>query len=355
MEIEDLPESLLLEVFQHLMFKDLCSCASVCRRWRRVARDKVLRKVIDVSPHPLSAHQAWRLLRTHADANVVEVRISGNAHMFFSNRRAQHTFTPKFFKHLAQRCPSLKVLHLTDAFLACNMSTTKMSVSDLPPTLTHLSLRSSFFHPAEFFRADVGRPPPRGLLLLDLADCNLMSSVELGRLEQWPSLGALSLEGCHRVNDGGLSNILPLISHLVALDIEGTDVSDRGVEMILLHGVNLQFLFLGHTACTGEAFLSVSRHLKGRRKLRLSHICLRRTLVRDGPLYRLLEVVPRLAWLAVTSRHMSAEVRAKVKEAVPSSCQFVQFLPFYINASTFCRHFASDVVQNLKLPVTPPG
>uniref|UniRef100_A0A023G5M7 Secreted protein n=1 Tax=Amblyomma triste TaxID=251400 RepID=A0A023G5M7_AMBTT len=127
------------------------------------------------------------------------------------------------------------------------------------------------------------------------------------------------------------------------------------MEMILLHGVNLQFLFLGHTACTGEAFLSVSRHLKGRRKLRLSHICLRRTLVRDGPLYRLLEVVPHLAWLAVTSRHMSAEVRAKVKEAVPSSCQFVQFLPFYINASTFCRHFASDVVQNLKLPVTPPG
>ncbi|KAK8766987.1 hypothetical protein V5799_006232 [Amblyomma americanum] len=183
-----------------------------------------------------------------------------------------------------------------------------------------------------------------------------MTSVELGRLEHWPSLGALSLEGCHRVNDGGLSNILPLISHLVALDIEGTDISDHGVEMILLHGTNLRYLFLGHTACTGESFVKVSRRFRrDSRKLRLSHICLRRTLVKDEALYRLLEMVPCLMWLAVTSRHMSAEVRAKVKEAVPSSCQFVQFLPFYISASTFCRHFASDVVQNLKLPVAPLG
>ncbi|KAH7959094.1 hypothetical protein HPB49_008160 [Dermacentor silvarum] len=246
-----------------------------------------------------------------------------------------------------------QVLHFTDAFLARNMTTTKMSVSDLPPMLTHLSLRSCFFHPAEFFRAEFGRPALRSLQLLDLADCNLVSSVELGRLEQWPSLRALSLEGCHRVNDGGLSNILPLISNLVALDIEGTDISDRGVEMILLHGPNLRFLFLGHTSCTGEVFVSVSRQLKGRRKLGLSHICLRRTLVKDEPLYRLLEMVPHLTWLAVTSRHMSADVRARVKEAVPSSCQFVQFLPFYVNASTFCRHFVSDSIQNLKLDMMP--
>lgn len=235
------------------------------------------------------------------------------------------------------------------------MTTTKMSVSDLPPLLTHLSLRSCFFHPAEFFRAEFGRPALHSLQLLDLADCNLVSSVELGRLEQWPSLRALSLEGCHRVNDGGLSNILPLISNLVALDIEGTDISDRGVEMILLHGLNLRFLFLGHTSCTGEVFMSVSRQLKGRRKLGLSHICLRRTLVKDEPLYWLLEMVPHLMWLAVTSRHMSADVRAKVKEAVPTSCQFVQFLPFYVNASTFCRHFVSDSIQNLKLEMIPCG
>ncbi|XP_075543006.1 F-box/LRR-repeat protein 12-like isoform X1 [Dermacentor variabilis] len=355
MEIEQLPESLLLEVFLHLKFKDLCFCASVCRRWRRVARDRVLRRMIDVLAHPLSALQAWHLIRAHADANLVELRISGSAHMFFSNRRAQHTFTPKFFKHLTQRCPSLKVLHLTDAFLARNMTTTKMSVSDLPPLLTHLSLRSCFFHPAEFFRAEFGRPALHSLQLLDLADCNLVSSVELGRLEQWPSLRALSLEGCHRVNDGGLSNILPLISNLVALDIEGTDISDRGVEMILLHGLNLRFLFLGHTSCTGEVFMSVSRQLKGRRKLGLSHICLRRTLVKDEPLYWLLEMVPHLMWLAVTSRHMSADVRARVKEAVPTSCQFVQFLPFYVNASTFCRHFVSDSIQNLKLEMIPCG
>lgn len=342
MDIEQLPESLLLEVFLRLEFKDLCSCAGVCRQWRRVAHDQVLRRTIDVSANPLSSTCAWRLIRAHADANLVELRMSGKARKFFSTRRSQHAYTPKFFKYLAQHCPSLKVLHFTDAFLARNVVTTKMSISDLPQSLTHLSLRGCFFHPAEFLRAQLGQPTSLHFLqFLDLADCNLVSSVELGRLEQWPSLRALSLEGCHRVNDGGLSNILPLISNLVALDIEGTDISDRGVQMILLHGLNLKFLFLGHTSCTGEAFVSVS----GCRKLGLSHICLRRTVVKEEHLYRLFEMVPDLKWLAVTSRHMFTDVTARVKEAVPASCNFVEILQRYVNENKFCKHFLVDSIQ----------
>lgn len=353
MSIEQLPESLLLEIFARLKFKDLCSCASVCRQWRRVAHDRVLRRTIDVLAHPLSSQHAWHLIRAHADANLMELRMSGGVYMYFSSRRAQYTYTPKFFKYLAKCCPSLKVLHFTDAFLARNMTTTKMSISDLPPFLTHLSLRGCFFHPAEFFRTLFGRPALLSLRFLDLADCNLVSSVELGRLEQWPSLRALCLQGCHRVNDGGLSNILPIISNLVVLDVEGTDISDRGVHMILLHGLNLKYLFLGHTSFDGEVFALVSSQLEGLRKLGLTHMCLRRTLVQEEHLYRLLEMVPNLMWLAVTSRFMSADVRARIEQAVPASCQLVQFLPFYISENTFCRHFLSDSIQELKLDIVP--
>ncbi|XP_075747028.1 F-box/LRR-repeat protein 12 isoform X1 [Rhipicephalus microplus] len=314
---------------------------SVCRQWRRIAHDKVLRRRIDVSGKPLSSLRAWHLIRAHADANLVELRMSGSAQKFFSGRRAQHVYTPKFFKYLAQCCPSLKVLHFTGAFLARNMVTTKMSISDFPQSLTYLSLRGCFFHPAEFLRAQLGQPSLKFLQLLDLAECNLVSSVELGRLEQWPSLRALSLEGCHRVNDGGLSNILPLLSNLVALDIEGTDIGDRGVQIILLHGLNLKLLFLGHTSCTGEAFVSVS----GCRKLRLSHVCLRRTLVKEEHLCRLLQMVPDLMWLAVTSRHMSVDVIARVKKAVPASCSYVEISQRYASEGELCSHFLLDKIQ----------
>ncbi|XP_037275913.2 F-box/LRR-repeat protein 12 isoform X2 [Rhipicephalus microplus] len=341
MDIQQLPETLLLEIFIHLKFKELCSCAGVCRQWRRIAHDKVLRRRIDVSGKPLSSLRAWHLIRAHADANLVELRMSGSAQKFFSGRRAQHVYTPKFFKYLAQCCPSLKVLHFTGAFLARNMVTTKMSISDFPQSLTYLSLRGCFFHPAEFLRAQLGQPSLKFLQLLDLAECNLVSSVELGRLEQWPSLRALSLEGCHRVNDGGLSNILPLLSNLVALDIEGTDIGDRGVQIILLHGLNLKLLFLGHTSCTGEAFVSVS----GCRKLRLSHVCLRRTLVKEEHLCRLLQMVPDLMWLAVTSRHMSVDVIARVKKAVPASCSYVEISQRYASEGELCSHFLLDKIQ----------
>ncbi|XP_077547949.1 F-box/LRR-repeat protein 12-like [Haemaphysalis longicornis] len=338
MEIEHLPDSLLLQVFKHLMFGDLCICARVCQRWRCVAGDHTLRRAINASSTPLSSRKALSLVRACGGCNLVELRISGRANKYFPDQKA-HMFTPTFFRHLANSCPSLEVLHITHASL----------ISYLPRTLVKLSLRSCLFHLVEFCGST-------RLQVCDLGLSSPVSIVELCHLDRLPHLRALSLEGCQRVYDRCIFNIPRLMAQLVVLDIEGTGISDRGLSLVICLGVNLRYLFAGHTRVTGEAFTETLPCIRSRLESSegLTHVCLRRTLVAQEHLPNLLAAAPRLEWLAVTGRHMSAQVNEWLVRSVPKTCKFVQCCIFHTSEEVFCHHFASATVKNIKWGAPPP-
>lgn len=44
-----------------------------------------------------------------------------------------------------------------------------------------------------------------------------------------------------------------MLSNLVVLDIEGTEITDRGLCMVLGYGIHMRCLLVGHTQVTGEA------------------------------------------------------------------------------------------------------
>lgn len=347
--IEMVPDSILLEVFQHLRFRDLCIAGSVCRRWYRVSRDQSLRRVVDLTSVPFTVSQAWSLIRHQLNSHVLELRVRGSVQFFHTDHSRWRTrsFTSKSLAYLVERCPSLQVLHLRDTFIANNTVSTKVTVAELPPSLTHLVLRGSFLHPSEFFRPDPAKALRR-LAFLDISYCTLMTSGELNRFSNWTSLRALGLEGCHRVNDGGMTNIAPVLPFLQAIDLEGTDVGDRGVELILTHSPGLRFLFLGHTGFTGNAFIKLSavQKLRGYR-FELTRVCLRRTTVNEAAVFALLQLAPRLVWFVGSGPHLSAETTAKVKEKL-ASCRFVKFAPFELEQDRCCRHFTKDVVRTMK-------
>lgn len=293
--VESLPDSLLLEIFRHLQFKDLCVAGRVSRRWYRVTHDQTLRRVIDVTSIPFTVAQAWPLIRHQLDSRCVELRVRGSVQFFLTDHARWRTrsFTSKSLTFLSQRCPSLEVLHLTDTFIATNTVTTRVTVAELPSSLTHLVLRGSFLHPSEFFRPDPSKALRR-LCLLDLSYCTLVSSNELGRFANWTTLRALGMEGCHRINDGGINNMEPVLLGLQAIDLEGTDVSDKGVELVLTRSHCLRLLFLGHTGFTGATFvkLRAERSLRGH-CLRLTNVCLRRTTVDEAAVMALLQLAPK--------------------------------------------------------------
>ncbi|KAH9376261.1 hypothetical protein HPB48_004470 [Haemaphysalis longicornis] len=317
----------------------------VCRHWRRLASEPAVRRKIDASSVELTVPKLWSLLQTHADANVRAIRIRGDGGHF--NRRLWE-YKPKIFKCLTHQCPFLTVLEFKHADLFHNKRITRMSITQLPPTLTHLFLRQCDFHPAQFFRTAEGRAALPALQLLDLGDfwCP-PSHIDLGSLDQWPSLRALGLEAWRSVKDKGLRDIFPLLGFLFVLDLEGTRMSENGLEVILLKASNLKYLFVGSTKICGRAFSSVRKHVGCVGTLKITHLCMRNTRVTEISVFQLLKMTPNLRWLAVTSANLPQNALTRVEAALPKGCRFEPMGP--VEDYKCCSHFATDVVKCLKL------
>ncbi|XP_070381399.1 F-box/LRR-repeat protein 12-like [Dermacentor albipictus] len=353
MHIDCLPDSLLLSIFRRLQFKDICKCSRVCHRWWRVTHDWSLRRVIDVTSQPLSALQLWRLVRHCADVNLVELRITSAKKDAFFEKRSQRLIAA-VFRHLRDRCSSLKILHLTDTLMAARSdASVALSASDLAERLTHLSLRRSCIYPNTFFQNESERLAVSSLRFLDLANCIFLSRFDLGSSKQFPFLRGLVLEGCYPVYDDGIFLVMPLIANLVLLDIERIYVGNRGVETVILQGTNLRYLFVGHTAFDGRAFEEVWRLLAGRRALRLTHVCLRCTQVQELHLRKLVRMTPRLRWLAATSAHMSTAARRRLERCLPRSCRYLELGPGDPQSAPSCRHSATSEVLGANLHEAP--
>lgn len=222
-----------------------------------------------------------------------------------------------------------------------------MSITQLPPTLTRLSLRQCDFHPAQFFRTGECQTALPALQLLDLGYFpRPLSHVDLGSLDQWPSLRALGLEAWE-VKDKGLSDIIPLLGYLSVLDLERTRISDNVLEVILINASNLKYLFVGNTKITGRAFSSVRKHVGCSGTLKITHLCMKNTRVTEISVFQLLEMTPNMRWLAVASSHLPEEALARVEAAVPKYCRFDPRGP--VDEYDCCEHFETGVVKSLKL------
>nr|XP_050024173.2 uncharacterized protein LOC126518359 [Dermacentor andersoni] len=227
-----------------------------------------------------------------------------------------------------------------------------LSASDLAERLTHLSLRRSCIYPNTFFQNESERAVS-SLRFLDLANCIFLSRFDLGSSEQFPFLRGLVLEGCYPVYDDGIFLVMPLIANLVLLDIERIYVGNRGVEMVILQGINLRYLFVGHTAFDGRAFEAVWRFLAGRRALRLTHVCLRCTQVQELHLRKLVRMTPRLQWLAATSADISTSARRRLELCLPRSCQYLELGHGDPESAPSCRHSATSEVLRANLHEAP--
>lgn len=295
-----------------------------------MTRDWSLRRVINVTSQPLSALQVWHLVRDNAGVNLVELKITGVKTATFIDEGARG-LTAMVFGHLRDHCPSLKVLQLTDSWL-------ERSLADLTTRLTHLSLKRSLFITDVFFQDKQEPLAVSSLRFLDLANCIFLSWFDMASLKQFHSLRGLVLEGCYPLLATGFAPSRPMITNLVLLNIERIFVCNRDVQVVLLQGANLQYLFLGHTGFDGEVFETVWRLLRNQRPLRLTHVCLRCTQIQEVHLNKFLQMTPRLQWLAATSAYMSSAARPHVEQCLPSSCQYLELGPGNPRSAAFCGH-----------------
>ncbi|XP_064477063.1 F-box/LRR-repeat protein 12-like isoform X2 [Ornithodoros turicata] len=334
-DMEVLPDSILLEIFNKLPFASLCVAARVCKRWHRVSRDTSLRRVIDVTARPLRLNRVQSLIHYQVYSQLEQLYLRGFVRSVYSSGTQSQTctITSKTLSLLRFKCPSLEVLNLHSVFLGASRGRAHINVKHFPATLKQLSLRGCRFQPTDFFQSDPSVALPL-LQVLDVASCAVFSSHDLLRFAHWTSLRVLCFEDCHRIDDGGIENLGPILEGLRVVDIESTDVTDKGVTTLLTQCPRLESLFAGHTPLTGAAFLELGPS----HSLCLKKVCLVRTPVSEDALVALAALAPGVTSLVGSGYRLSGSTVQKLRVLLPQ-CPTLRFEGCAIVTRVyFCGH-----------------
>ncbi|GFT52415.1 hypothetical protein TNCV_502441 [Trichonephila clavipes] len=239
--IDYVPDTVLLDIFDRLSFKELCLCSRVCQRWYILSKDFSLRKRI-VIKNPLQASQFSSLVHHHFTHVLKEFKL-----LRMCNCPLLSIKKDTFWK-LSRQSNNMKKLVL----MSCSLS--RVSLKDLPSTLEHISVRGSEVYPNVFLGQNPSLYVPH-LVCLDVGGVsNFLTSQDLHVFNKLKFLRALYMDGCFRVNNGGIESIIDILPQLEVLDVEGTDISDEGAITIFNFCSNIKNLYLGNTSVNDMAF-----------------------------------------------------------------------------------------------------
>ncbi|KFM75251.1 hypothetical protein X975_14904, partial [Stegodyphus mimosarum] len=163
--------------------------------------------------------------------------------------------------------------------MSCSLAS--VSLKDMPSSLLHLSVRGSEIYPDLFFGTNPHFAVPH-LTCLDIGGVsNFLTSQDLHVFSTLKSLRSLYLEGCFRINNGGIESIVTILPQLEILDVEGTDISNEGVRTIFDNCANIRELYIGHTSINDDAF---SRIVKNKMP-HLTFCCVRNTNISSASIH----------------------------------------------------------------------
>lgn len=266
-----LPESLWLTIFSKCDSTDLLNIKDVCHQWKRIAKDISLTSHLDLTSKPISINLLLKMI-SFAENNIKSIRIRGhwNRNSLIDPNIGLNakTINTKVMKKLMNKCKQLKSLYLIDI-------NDMISCQHLPQNLIHLSVNYCEINSYHFFYPlDQKSDRFETIKCLDISYFELFDSLMCRLLNEFKSLKCLFMEGLMRVNDGGITHLTTcLVSQLVVIDLEGSDVKDESFQYIINNANKLQELYLGRTLTTAKIDFnkSVSKSLK--------FLCLLNTLI----------------------------------------------------------------------------
>ncbi|XP_028315638.1 F-box/LRR-repeat protein 12 [Gouania willdenowi] len=274
--VENLPENIMIELLSYLSVIELIRAQRVCKRWKRLAKDQMLwRNVNLTSCKRVSVRFLWFLLRRCLGPGLRSLRLRG----FLLSARKGTLLSESWLKALCAKCPRLSKLHLLHVDLR-----SLVTIRVLPQTLQELELREcelppDFFSQAAEAGSHQGEHGSRSYIIIERLVVNTVPSFtdhHLQSLTSWEKLSRLELRDTFRVTVKGLRdcaaktgiNGVEGLSHLKFLEIGSLG---RQVQMASLAlGVGwpgLEELSLGGKE-VGPGLLTTNR-LKDLKRLRL--------------------------------------------------------------------------------------
>ncbi|XP_076311069.1 F-box/LRR-repeat protein 12-like [Tachypleus tridentatus] len=335
MEItQNLPEVVLLKIFRLLQFGDLCRAGRVCKLWYQLTRSKTLWRFVDATDIKLTTQQLAKLVSRLTTA-VNHLYICGlvlNEVPFL---------TPGLIAEISRNSPDLQTLVIEGAFVAKQINWTDITIQDLPPKLTTLSLRRSFFHADQLFCCTDSPSGPQ-LKCLDVSHCWCISDHDMPFFTKLSNLQELYLESCDYISDDGVFMFVSRSETLTVIDIEGTNISDDTLHIISERCPKLQKLFLGKTWVTDRGIMSLS----DKAFPSLEMLCLSKTMVTITGIKYLCESQKTLKWLKISESKLLLQDVQDVMSVLPL-CKVYrkQVTHFSSPESDICEHFLEKMFQ----------
>ncbi|OWF41271.1 F-box/LRR-repeat protein 12-like [Mizuhopecten yessoensis] len=260
--INHLPENILLEILSYLSVKDLCRTGSVCRSWRRVVRDNTLWRHVDLLPYRLNLQKMWKVIRAHFSECLLTMKVRGFVDSG-GRKQKKPSLSDAMLRDLGERCPNICDLHLH----MCK--TDNISAGNLPGSLTRLVLHGCSWQP-RWLKGNENNL--KNIVDLDLSCCCRVDSFDMHDIGNWTRMKTLKLNGLYRLNEKGIKHVatsLPLLERLE----------------------------LSYTQCTELAVHHISRHLKNLRHLNMSNC----SLLNDSAVETLSSGLQKLEYLDLKS------------------------------------------------------
>lgn len=232
------PDSVLLEVFKHVSRRDLGLLAQVCKRWRRIAYDHSLWKVVDMNDFWPVVDEATLLMLIKT--RLISVRALNLAGCIL---------TAKVAKELAKKCHDLRSLVFYGAEV--ESETGHEGIREFPSGLELMDLRYSYgdFNfmkrlPRHFTKVryvGLGMDSSeklipdvfakmRNLKILDCTDCETLTDDALFKISlTCPQLESICLNECKNFHGRHLDRVLKNCERVSTLLIRFTKVTDEAL------------------------------------------------------------------------------------------------------------------------------
>jgi len=241
--IHNMPDMILVLIFQSLDTISLVSASKVCRRWYHISLDKSFTSTFDLTCYPMGIQQLWKVSRRKLTENTHSVHVRGK----LNKNKLMEKLTLPYLADLFKRCAKITKL----SFEHFDLREVPLSyfIQSQPSCLVYLSLRESMLT-MDFFNdlKEAHSTLLPKIKTLNLHSCSKISNRDLEAISYLRGLEKLVLCNCYRISARGIPTIVQNIKTLKYLDFSGcpaiNDVALVKISMLALKELVLRFCHL---------------------------------------------------------------------------------------------------------------
>lgn len=228
----DLPDVLVLNIFEMIPVKSRIRCGRVCKHWYKLLYDKWLWVNVNLTANPLSKLILTQVIKRYFNEHTKSLSLSGNG---FRKRSAPPCLSNPVLKQLTKNCSNLVSLKVEEENLVNGVK-----LVHLPDRIKELTLAQCEF---TVDTLDGCEEKFAKLKKLSFIRCPCLTAKHLSSFGALDNLTSLYIMGCYRVDHSAVCVITQSFKNLKRLSLLGcAHCYDRTAKLVSQTLKDLRFL-----------------------------------------------------------------------------------------------------------------